>query len=79
MQTIKRRELRTLAGLFTVRDAAEILGISYWAVRRAVLSGAVPRPSARIEGGPRRYFKEDDLAQLRRYFKEDQQCHHEDN
>ena len=79
MQTIKRRELRKLAGLFTVRDSAEMLGISYWAVRHAVLCGATTRPSARIEGRPRCYFTEEDMVQLREYFKEDEPCHHGGN
>ena len=78
MQTITRRELRWLAGLFTVRNAAEMLGISYWTVRFAIASGAT-RPSARIEDGPRCYFTEQHLVQLRQYFKEDQSCHHEHN
>ena len=67
---VEKKDLRRRAGLLTLHDMAEALGISYWSLYHHMTVGHVARPSARIKGLPRRYYVEADVARLRHFFKE---------
>ena len=63
-----RTELRRRAGLFTIGEAAEMLGVNHWAFRYQVAAGHLVQPSVRIGSKARRYYTDEDVDQMRRYF-----------
>ena len=65
---VEKKDLRRRAGLLTLHDMAETLGISYWSLYHHMTVGHVARPKTRIKGRPRRYYVEDDVERLRHFF-----------
>jgi predicted site-specific integrase-resolvase len=65
---VEKKDLRRRAGLLTLHDMAETLGISYWSLYHHITVGHVARPKARIKGRPRRYYVEEDVERLRTFF-----------
>ena len=65
---VEKKDLRRRAGLYTLHDAADALGISYWSLYHHITVGHVARPCSRIKGRPRRYYAEEDVERLRQFF-----------
>ena len=67
---INKKDLRRRAGLFTLHDMAEMLGISFWSLYHHITVGHVAKPTARIKGRARRYYVDDDVERLRGFFEQ---------
>ncbi|MCY2987023.1 MAG: type IV toxin-antitoxin system AbiEi family antitoxin domain-containing protein [Planctomycetota bacterium] len=63
---IKTEEVRRLAGLFNIEEAAALLGLEPRRFRYLLEAGLVARPSVAIGNKPRRYYGTTDLIRIRR-------------
>lgn len=57
--------LRKRLGFFTTRDASELLGIEYMALRNVVRGDIVPRPATPFGGSHRLYYTMKDIEKMR--------------
>ena len=63
---IDARRLRQMAGLFTIGEAANSIGINVWTFYNELRAGRLPRPKTTIVRGTRCYYTKEEVERLRR-------------
>jgi hypothetical protein len=62
---IGARQLRRMAGLFTIGEAANSIGVNVWTFYNELRAGRLPRPKMTIVRGTRCYYTKQEVQQLR--------------
>ena len=63
---IDARRLRQMAGLFTIGEAANAIGLNVWTLYNELRAGRLPRPKTTITRGTRCYYTQQEVERLRR-------------
>jgi DNA-binding transcriptional MerR regulator len=63
---IEARDLRRRAGLYTITEVADELGINRWTAYNQVRNGYWIPPTTTIMNGTRRYYTRDEIERLKR-------------
>ena len=63
---IAARRLRLMAGLSTIGEAANAIGLNVWTFYNQLRAGRLPRPKTTITRGTRCYYTQHEVERLRR-------------
>ena len=63
---IDARRLRRMAGLFTIGEAASLIGINVWTLYNELRAERLPRPKTTIVRGTRCYYTTQEVERLKR-------------
>ena len=63
---IDARRLRRMAGLFTIGEAANLIGINVWTLYNELRAERLPRPKTTIVRGTRCYYTTQEVERLKR-------------
>lgn len=63
---IDARRLRQMAGLSTIAEAANAIGMNVWTFYNELRAGRLPRPKITIARGTRCYYTQEEVERLKR-------------
>jgi len=63
---IDARRLRRMAGLFTIGEAANLIGINVWTLYNELRAERLPQPKTTIVRGTRCYYTTQEVERLKR-------------
>ena len=63
---VNARQLQRMAGLFTIGEAADTIGINVWTLYNELRAGRLPSPKTCVVRGTRCYYTTQEGKRLRR-------------